>query len=120
MASKNIKDLLKKTKQRRRAEIELSTGDVVEMYWMPLTLTEENKVREAIGTDTRADAYGLKVLIGKAEYQDGTKMFSIADAGELRNEYAKRDVEELMLALIQNGGSLADADMKSTAKGAEN
>lgn len=117
MASKNIKDLLKKTKKRRRAEVELSTGDVVEMYWMPLTLAEENKVREAVGSDNRADAYGLKVLIAKAEYEDGTKMFSPTDAGELRNEYAKKDVEEMMLALLTNGGSLADADMKSAGKG---
>ena len=119
MASKNIKDLLKKTKKRRRAEIELSTGDVVEMFWIPLTLTEENKMREAVGTDNRADAYGIKILVAKAEYEDGEKMFSVGDIGSLRNEYAKKDVEEMMLALITNGGSLADADMKSTAEGAK-
>ena len=119
MASKNIKDLLKKTKQRRRAEVELCTDEVIEMFFWPLTLAEENKMREAIGPDKRADAYGIKLLVAKAEYEDGEKMFSIGDIGALRNEYAKKDVEEMMLALMTNGGSLADADMKSTAKGAE-
>jgi hypothetical protein len=117
--AKNIKELLKATKKRRRAQIDLSTGETVEMFFMPLTLAEENKVRESIGTDTRNDAYGIKVLIAKAEYEDGTKMFGLEDAGALRNEYAKKDVEELMLALITNGGALVDADMKSPSKGAE-
>lgn len=119
MASKNIKELLKKTKQRRKAQIELSCGDVAEMFWTPLTLAEENKLREAVGNDQRADAYGIKVLVNKAEYEDGSKMFSVGDIAELRNEYAKKDVEEMMLALLTNGGMLADADMKSTSKGAE-
>jgi hypothetical protein len=117
--AKNIKDLLKATKKRRRAQIDLSTGETVEMFFMPLTLAEENKVRESIGTDARNDAYGIKVLIAKAEYEDGTKMFGLEDAGALRNEYAKKDVEELMLALITNGGMLVDTDMKSANKGAE-
>ena len=119
MASKNIKELLGKTKARRCADIEFTTGEVVKMYFMPLTLTEENKLREAVGNDNRADAYGIKVLVQKAEYEDGTKMFSISDIGYLRNECAKKDVEEMMLALLTNGGSLAETDMKSTAKGAE-
>lgn len=118
MASKNIKELLGKTKSRRVAPIELSTGDAFEMYFMPLTLTEENKIREAVGTDTRTDAYGIKVLIQKAEHKDGTKMFDLGDIGYLRNECAKKDVEEMMLALLTNGGSLAETDMKSTAEGA--
>jgi hypothetical protein len=115
----SIKELLGKTKSRRCADIEFSTGEVIQMYFMPLTLTEENKVREAVGTDTRADAYGIKVLIAKAEYEDGTKMFTVGDTGYLRNECAKKDVEEMMLALLTNGGSLAETDMKSAAAGAE-
>jgi hypothetical protein len=117
--TKNIKELLKKTKQRRRAEITLSTGDVIEMFWMPLTLAEEERLREAVKNDTRSDAYSIKVLVQKAEYEDGTKMFGIEDIGELRNEYGKKDVEEMMLALLTNGGALAEADTKSTAASAE-
>lgn len=115
----DVRKLLGKTKSRRRAEINLSTGDVFEMFWVPLTIEEENKIREAVSSDARADAYGIKVLVNKAEHEDGTKMFTVGDIGFLRNEVAKRDLEEMMLSLINNSGALLDADMKSTGERAE-
>lgn len=119
MASKNIKELLKKTRQRRVAQITLSTGDAFEMYFMPLTEAEDEKVREAVENDKRSNAYGLRVLINKAEYEDGEKMFTLADAGAMRQEYAKGDLTTMMEALIFNGGVLASEDSKSNKGGAE-
>ena len=117
MASKNIKELLKKTRQRRRAEITLSTGDMVEFFFMPLTEAEDEKIREAVESDNRSNAYGLKVLINKAEYEDGTKIFSNAESGMIRQEYARADITKLMEALIFNGGVLAKEDPKSDKGG---
>jgi hypothetical protein len=113
MASKNIKDLLKLTRQRRKAEITLSTGDVIEMYFKPLTEAEDEKIREAVENDKRNNAYGLRVLVNKAEYEDGSKMFSVTDIPMMRNEYAKADLTAMMEALIFNGGVLAGQDSKS-------
>jgi hypothetical protein len=111
--AKNIKELLKKTRQRRKAEITLSTGDVVELYFSPLTEAEDEKIRETVESDKRPNAYGLRVLIAKAEYQDGEKMFTISDIGTMRQEYAKADLTAMMEALIFNGGALAGVDPKS-------
>lgn len=117
MASKNIKELLKKTRQRRKAQITLSTGDAFEMYFTPLTEAEDEKVREAVENDKRSNAYGLRVLINKAEYEDGEKMFTLADAGAMRQEYAKADLTVMMEALVFNGGVLASEDSKSDQGG---
>lgn len=115
--AKNIKELLKRTRQRRRAEITLSTGDVVEIFFMPLTEAEDEKIREAVENDKRSNAYGLRVLVNKAEYEDGEKMFTIADLGSMRQEYAKSDLTTMMEALVFNGGELANQDSKSNKGG---
>jgi hypothetical protein len=117
MASKNIKELLKKTRQRRKAQITLSTGDVFEMYFSPLTEAEDEKIRETVENDKRANAYGYQVLVKKAEYEDGSKMFTIADLPEMRNENARVDLQQMMIALIDNGGTLASEDSKSDQGG---
>jgi hypothetical protein len=39
--------------------------------------------------------------------EDGTKMFNPAETGMLRQEYAKVDLQQMMIALIDNGGVLA-------------
>jgi len=115
--AKNIKELLKKTRQRRKAEITLSTGDVVEMYFLPLTEAEDEKIREAVENDKRPNAYGFRVLVNKAEYEDGTKMFNLAELGMMRQEFAKADLQQMMIALIDNGGVLASEDPKSDKGG---
>lgn len=117
MASKNIKELLKKTRQRRKAEITLSTGDLIEFWFSPLTEAEDEKVREAVEGDNAPNAYGIKVLINKAEYEDGTKIFSNAEKGMIRQEYAKADIGKMMEALIFNGGTLASESPKSDKGG---
>lgn len=117
MAIKNVKELLKKTRQRRKAEITLSTGDAFEMYFIPLSESEDEKLREAVENDKRSNAYGYRVLISKAEYEDGSKMFTIADLPEMRNENAKYDLQQMMVALIDNGGVLASEDPKSDKGG---
>jgi hypothetical protein len=115
--AKNIKEQLKKTRQRRRAEITLSTGDIVEIYFSPLTEAEDEKIREAVESDKRSNAYGLRVLVNKAEYEDGEKMFTLADTGMMRQEYARGDLTAMMEALIFNGGALASEDPKSNKGG---
>jgi hypothetical protein len=115
--AKNIKDLLKLTRRRRRVEVTLSTGDVVEIFFTPLSEAEDEKIRESVENDKRSNSYGLRVLINKAEYQDGEKMFTAADLGTLRQEYAKSDLTAMMEALVFNGGELASQDPKSDKGG---
>jgi hypothetical protein len=112
--AKNVKELLKATRQRRKVEITLSTGATFDMYFTPLTEAEDEKIREAVKADNSTNAYGLRVLILRAEYEDGEKMFDpVADKGVMRQEYAKADLTTMMEALIFNGGMLASQDSKS-------
>jgi hypothetical protein len=112
--AKNIKELLKQTRQRRKAEITLSTGVSFEMYFLPLTEAEDDKIRDSVANDKSVNAYAISVLVNKAEYEDGEKMFSIADKGAIRQEYAKSDITQMIMVLLDNGGVLAMADPKST------
>ncbi len=112
--AKNVKELLKATRQRRKVEITLSTGASFDMYWWPLTDAEDETIREAVRNDRNTNAYGLSVLIKRAEYEDGTKMFDpVADKGVMRQEYAKADLTNMMLAILDNGGMLVGEDPKS-------
>jgi hypothetical protein len=116
--AKNVKELLKATRQRRKVEITLSTGATFDMYFMPLTEAEDEKIREAVKTDNSTNAYGLRVLILRAEYEDGEKMFDpVTDKGVMRQEYAKADLTTMMEALVFNGGMLASQDSKSDQGG---
>ena len=118
MTDKNVKELLKQTRQRRKVEITLSTGAVFDMYFMPLTEAEDERIREAVKSDNTTNAYGLRVLMLRAEYEDGEKMFNpVADKGAMRQEYAKADLNIMMEALIFNGGTLASEDPKSDKGG---
>jgi hypothetical protein len=112
--AKNVKELLKATRQRRKAEITLTTGASFDMYFTPLSEAEDEAIREAIKNDNTTNAYGLRVLIRNAEYEDGTKMFDpVIDKGTMRQEYAKADLTTMMEALIFNGGMLVGEDPKS-------
>lgn len=112
--AKNVKELLKATRQRRKVEITLSTGAQFDMYFTPLTEAEDEKIREAVKSDSSTNAYGLRVLILRAEYEDGEKMFDpVADKGVMRQEYAKADLTTMMEALVYNGGTLVGQDSKS-------
>jgi len=99
-------------------EITLSTGATFDMYFMPLTEAEDEKIREAVKTDNSTNAYGLRVLILRAEYEDGEKMFDpVTDKGVMRQEYAKAYLTTMMEALVFNGGMLASQDSKSDQGG---
>jgi hypothetical protein len=112
--AKNVKELLKATRQRRKVEITLTTGASFDMYFTPLSEAEDEAIREAIKNDNTTNAYGLRVLIRNAEYEDGTKMFDpVIDKGTMRQEYAKADLTTMMEALIFNGGMLVGEDLKS-------
>lgn len=117
MASQDVKQLLAKTGQRRVAEVTLTTGDVFTFWFQPLTEAEDEKIREAVQGDKRSNAYGYRVLVNKAEHQDGEKMFINADIPMMRQNYSQTDMLRVMNALVENGGVLASEDSKSDQAG---
>jgi len=79
--------------------VELSTGDIVEMYVKPLTAAERDRAKK----DARSEdptAFALQLLVRKALDENGTPLFSAGDIPTLKNEIRDADLQALMLAVI--------------------
>jgi len=79
--------------------VELSTGDIVEMYVKPLTAAERDRAKK----DARSEdptAFALQLLVRKALDENGTPLFSAGDVAALKNEIRDADLQALMLAVI--------------------
>ena len=102
-----------------RKEVELDSGDVVEMWITPLTAAERDRAKK----DARSDdptAFALQLLVRKAKDENGQPLFSPGDIAELRNEIRDSDLQKLMLAVVDSGDSEEEPlDMKSSTAGAE-
>lgn len=84
-----------------KKEVELSDGTVVVMWVAPLTAAERDRAKK----DARSDdpnAFALQLLLTKAKDNNGTKLFSPADAAVLRNQVRDEDLQKLMLAVISD------------------
>ena len=95
-----------------RKEIQLGADASMEIHYKPLTLAEEERLREDLGANASANAYALRLLIEKAVWPDGTRMFSKEDLPRLKNNVEKQYAEAAMLVILANEGEEA-IDMKS-------
>jgi len=94
-------DRLKKAAnlESTKKEIELSDGSVFEMWVKPLTMAEREKAqRGAKGDD--ANEFALRLLLMKAEDQNGERMFATGEIDILKNEVKDADLQKLMLAVL--------------------
>lgn len=117
-----LKKRLKAALGRRKVTIDLSDGEPLTFYYKPLTLDEEERIRASVASDTRSDAYGIKLMIAKMEDEGGQKYFAQLDAGLIRGSFNGYDIKGIMLAMMNNNGDLYVADdegMKSSEGGAE-
>jgi hypothetical protein len=103
------KGLLKKT-------ITLADGTPLEIHYEPLTLAEEQRIRDDVGANATANAYALRLLIEKGLNPDRSRMFTLMDLPDLKNNVEKQDAEAAMLVILGNEGE--PVDMKSPAEGA--
>ena len=91
--------------------VELSTGDIVEMYVKPLTAAERDRAKK----DARSEdptAFALALLVRKALDENGTPLFAAGDIPTLKNEIRDSDLQALMLAVI-GADEEEPLDMKS-------
>jgi len=106
-------DRLKKAAnlESTKKEIELSDGSVFEMWVKPLTMAEREKAqRGAKGDD--ANEFALRLLLMKAEDQNGERMFATGEIDILKNEVKDADLQKLMLAVLtdEEGDALDPKD----------
>ena len=98
-----------------KKEVELDSGDVVEMWVTPLTAAERDRAKK----DARSDdptAFALQLLVRKAQDESGQPLFTQGDLPVLRNEIRDSDLQKLMLAVIGVEEDDEELDMKSTAE----
>ena len=85
-----------------KREVELSDGSTFEMYVSPLTMAERERAQKQAKSDD-ASAFGLQLLISKAKDESGKKLFSAGEVDILRNEVKDKDLQSLMLAILDDG-----------------
>ena len=84
---------------RRKYELELPSGQKIEIYFSPLTRYDRQKAQSATGTD-EALVISTQLLCQMAELEDGTKAFSVADAPNLQRELPENVLNEIELFLF--------------------
>ena len=85
-----------------KKEIELSDGSIFEMYVSPLTMAERERAQKGAKSDD-ANAFALQLLLAKAQDENGRKLFNVAEIDILKNEVKDKDLQSLMLAVINSG-----------------
>ena len=82
-----------------KKEVTLSDGTVFEMWVTPLTLAEKERALKISKDDTNELA--LRLLLTKAQDENGEKLFQLGEIDILKNEIRDSDLQKLMLCVIQ-------------------
>ncbi len=82
-----------------KKEVPLSDGTVFEMWMTPLTLAEREKAQKGVKIDD-ANEFALRLLMSKAQDENGEKLFQLGEIDVLKNEVRDSDLQLLMLAVI--------------------
>jgi hypothetical protein len=78
----------------------LSDGSEFEFWHTNLTMAErERAAKAAKGTN---ESMGVQLLVAKALDESGNRMFLPGQIAELKNEVRSSDLEQIILALIQD------------------
>lgn len=85
-----------------KREVKLSDGSVFEMYVTPLTMAERERAQKQAKSDD-ATAFALQLLISKGKDENGNKLFSLGEIDILKNEVKDKDLQSLMLAILDDG-----------------
>lgn len=79
--------------------VTLNDGSEFEFWRTPLTMAERERAQKASKGDD--GAFALQLFLMKAMDESGNKLFSLGQAAEFKNEVRDADLQQLMLAVIQ-------------------
>ena len=105
-------DRLKKAAnlQATKREVELSDGTVFEMWVSPLTMAERERAQKGTKSDD-ANEFALRLLMTKAQDENGDRLFNAGEIDVLKNEVRDADLQTLKLAIVSTDDD--DIDPKS-------
>ena len=85
---------------RRKYELELPSGQKIDIYFSPLTRYDRQKAQASAGTES-ALLVSTQLLCQMAEKEDGSKMFALADAPDLQRMLPEKVLNDLELFLFE-------------------
>ena len=83
-----------------RKEVTLSDGTIFEMWVTPLTLAEKERAQKMARSDD-ANEFALRLLLTKAQDENGEKLFQPGEIDVLKNEVRDSDLQKLMLTILK-------------------
>lgn len=83
-----------------RKAVTLSDGTEFEFWHTNLTLAERERASKAAKGNN--ESMGVQLLVAKALDESGNHMFLPGQIAELKNEVRSSDLEQIILALIQD------------------
>jgi hypothetical protein len=83
-----------------RKAVTLSDGTEFEFWHTNLTLAERERASKAAKGNN--ESMGLQLLVAKATDESGVRMFAPGQIAELKNDVRSSDLEQIILALIQD------------------
>jgi hypothetical protein len=66
-----------------------------------MTMAERERAQKQAKSDD-AGAFALQLLLSKAQDENGKRLFSAGEIDVLKNEVKDRDLQSLMLAVLQD------------------
>jgi len=95
--------------QRRKFEVKTESGEVLTtLYFRPITRSDRKSAQSKANSDDALEI-STQMLCQKAELEDGSKAFSIADAPKLQRELPEKilnDIELFLFGLGSQGETL--------------
>jgi|TARA_A100000171_G_C2071946_1_gene115166 hypothetical protein len=83
-----------------KKEVTLSDGTLFEMWVAPLTLAEKERAQKMARSDD-ANEFALRLLLTKAQDENGEKLFQPGEIDVLKNEVRDSDLQKLMLTILK-------------------
>ena len=83
-----------------KKEVTLSDGTLFELWVTPLTLAEKERAQRMAKSDD-ANEFALRLLLTKAQNENGENLFQPGEIDILKNEVRDSDLQKIMLTILK-------------------
>ena len=90
--------------------VELSDGTDFEFWCTPLTMAEREQAMKGANDD--ANLFAVRLLVRKAMFEDGRRMFAAGQIDELKNDVSAENMDKLLVSMLPNQKEADDLDPK--------
>ena len=88
----------------------LSDGTEFEFWCSPLTMAEREQAMKGANDDT--NLFAVRLLVRKAMFEDGRRMFAAGQIDELRNDVSAENMDKLLVSMLPDQREADDLDPK--------